>query len=105
MNQFYLSLPVTQCSQDTDLGFLSCPESITAILYSLAVLSSSFTNLKKFRTTQQDSSVKLLSLIIYLPSFTLFIGFLLNKEFEYKLLLLAFKSVNNDGPSCLSDLL
>ena len=59
---------------------LSCPELITAILHSLAVLSSSFTNLKKFRTTLQGSSVELLSLIIYLPSFTLFTGFLLNIE-------------------------
>ena len=50
---------------------LSCPELITAISYSLAVLSSSFTNLKKFRTMLQDSSVELLSLITYLPSFTL----------------------------------
>ena len=59
---------------------LSCPESITAIPYSLAVISSSFTNFKKFRTTLQDSSVELLSLITDLPSFTLFTGFLLNKE-------------------------
>ena len=59
---------------------LSCPESFTAILCLLAVLSSSFTNFKKFRTTLQGSSVKLLSLIIYLLSFTLFTGFLLNKE-------------------------
>ena len=59
---------------------LSCPESITAIPYSLAVLSSSFTNSKKFRTTLQGSSVELQSLITYLPSFTLFTGFLLNKE-------------------------
>ena len=35
---------------------LSCPESITAKLYSLAVLSSSFTNFKKFRTILQGSS-------------------------------------------------
>ena len=35
---------------------------------------------KKFRTMLQSSSVELLSLIIYLPSFTLFTGFLLNKE-------------------------
>ena len=40
---------------------LSSPESITAILYSLAVLSSSFTNFKKFRTTLQGSSVELWS--------------------------------------------
>ena len=59
---------------------LSCPELITAIPYSLAVLSSSFTNFKKFRTMLQGSSVELLSLITYLPSFTLFTGFLLNKE-------------------------
>ena len=59
---------------------LTCPESITAILYSLAVLSSSFTNFRKFRTMLQDSSVELLSLITYLPSFTLFTGFLLNEE-------------------------
>ena len=49
-------------------------------LYSLAVLSSSFTNFKKVRTTLQGSSVELLSLTIHLPSFTLFTGFLLNKE-------------------------
>ena len=48
---------------------------ITAIPYSLAVLSSSFTNFKKFWTTLQGSSVELLSLITYLPSFTLFDGF------------------------------
>ena len=36
--------------------------------------------LKKFRTTLQGSSVELLSLIMYLPSSTLFTGFLLNKE-------------------------
>ena len=71
---------LSQDALKTLILLLSCPESITAILYSLAVLSSSFTNLKKFRTTQQDSSVKLLSLIIYLLSFTLFTGFLLNKE-------------------------
>ena len=59
---------------------LSCPKLITAIPYSLAVLSSPFTNFKKFRTTLQGSSVELLSLIAYLPSFTLFTGFLLNKE-------------------------
>ena len=59
---------------------LYCPESITAISYSLAVLSSSFTNFRKFRSTLQGSSVELLSLITYLPSFTLFTGFLLNKE-------------------------
>ena len=59
---------------------LSCPELITAIPYLLAVLSSSFTNFKKFRTMLQGSSVELLSLITYLPSFTLFTGFLLNKE-------------------------
>ena len=59
---------------------LSCPESITAISYSLAVLSNSSTNFRKFRTTLQGSSVELLSLITYLPSFTLFTGFLLNKE-------------------------
>ena len=59
---------------------LSCPDLITAIPYSLAVLSSSFTNFKKFRTMLQGSSVELLSLIAYLPSFTLFTGFLLNKE-------------------------
>ena len=59
---------------------LSCPESITAIPYSLAVLSNSFTNFKKFRTTLQSSSVELLSVIIDLLSFTLFTGFLLNKE-------------------------
>ena len=59
---------------------LFCPESITAIIYSLAVLRSLFTIFKKFRTTLQGSSVELLSLIIYLPSFTLFTGFLLNKE-------------------------
>ena len=35
---------------------------------------------KKFRTMLQGSSVELLSLITYLPSFTLFTGFLLNKE-------------------------
>ena len=35
---------------------LSCPESITAKLYSLAVLSSSFTNFKQFRTILQGSS-------------------------------------------------
>ena len=58
----------------------SCPESITAISYSLAVLSSSFTNFRKFRSTLQGSSVELPSLITYLPSFTLFTGFLLNKE-------------------------
>ena len=40
---------------------LSCPESIIAIPYSLAVLRSSFTNFKKFRTTLQGSSVKLWS--------------------------------------------
>ena len=55
---------------------LSCPESITAIPYSLA-LCSSFITFKKFRTTLQGSSVELLSLITYLPSST---GFLLNKE-------------------------
>ena len=59
---------------------LSCPELITATPYSLAVLSSSFTNFKKFKTTLQGSSVELLSLITYLRSFTLFTGFLLNKE-------------------------
>ena len=35
---------------------------------------------KKFRTMLQGSSVELLSLITYLPSFTLFTGFLMNKE-------------------------
>ena len=45
----------------------SCPESITAISYSLAVLGSSFTNFKKFRTTLQGLSVELLSPITYLP--------------------------------------
>ena len=59
---------------------LSCSESITPILYSLAVLSNSFTNFKKFRTTLQGSSVELLSLITYIMSFTSFTGFLLNKE-------------------------
>ena len=59
---------------------LYCPESITAISSSLAVLSSSFTNFRKFRSTLQGSSVELPSLITYLPSFTLFTGFLLNKE-------------------------
>ena len=59
---------------------LFCPESITAIIYSLAVLRSLFTIFKKFRTTLQGSSVELLSLIIYLPSFTLFTGFCLYKE-------------------------
>ena len=55
-------------------------ESITAILYSLAVLRNSFINSKKFRTTLQGSSVKFLRLIIYLPSFTLFTGILVNKK-------------------------
>ena len=82
---------------------LSCPESITAILYSLAVLSNSLMNFKKFRTTLQGSSVELLSLIIYLPSFTLFTGFLLNKELNTNCF--SFKFVNNEGPSYLSDLL
>ena len=59
---------------------LSCPESITVIPNSLAVISRSFTNFKKFRTTLEGSSVELQSLITYLPSFTLFTGFLLNKE-------------------------
>ena len=40
---------------------LSCPELITVIPYSLVVLSSSFTNFKKFRTTLQGSSVELWS--------------------------------------------
>ena len=35
---------------------------------------------KKFRTTLQGSSVELLMLVTYLPSFTLFTGVLLNKE-------------------------
>ena len=52
----------------------------SAIPYSLAVLSSSFTNFKKFRTTLQGSSVELLSLITHLLSITLFTGFLLTKE-------------------------
>ena len=54
--------------------------SLLSKLYFVSVLSSSFTNFKKFRTMLQDSSVELLSLITYLPSFTLFTGFLLNKE-------------------------
>ena len=83
---------------------LSCPELITAIPYSLAVLSSSFTNFKKFRTMLRGSSVELLSLITYLPSFTLHL-LPVEQRTKYKLLLLAFKSVNNDGPSYLSDLL
>ena len=71
---------LSQDALKTLILLLSCPELITAIPYSLAVLSSSFTNFKKFRTTLQGSSVELLSLITYLPSFTLFTGFLLNKE-------------------------
>ena len=59
---------------------LSCPKLITAIPYSLAVLSSSFTNFKKFRTTLKGLSVELLSLITHFPSFTLFTGFLFNNE-------------------------
>ena len=83
LNYVELILSVTTCHKMFSRHWsllLSCPELITAILHSLAVLSSSFTNLKKFRTTLQGSSVELLSLIIYLPSFTLFTGFLLNKE-------------------------
>ena len=70
---------LSQDALKTLISVLSCPESINGIPYSLAVLSSSFTNFKKFRTTLQGSSVELLSRIIYLPSFTLFTDFLLNK--------------------------
>ena len=68
---------LSQDALKTLISVLSCPESINGIPYSLAVLSSSFTNFKKFRTMLQGSSVELLSYITYLPSFT---GFLLNKE-------------------------
>ena len=44
------------------------------------LISRALMNFKKFRTMLQGSSVELLSLITYLPSFTLFTGFLLNKE-------------------------
>ena len=43
-------------------------------------LSLSLSLFKKFRIMLQGSSVELLSLITYLPSFTLFTGFLLNEE-------------------------
>ena len=59
---------------------LSCPESNTAILYLLAVRSNLITNFRKFKSTLQGSSVKLLSLMTYFLSFTSFTGFLLNKE-------------------------
>ena len=86
--------------------FLFCPESITAILHSLAALSSSFTNFKKFRTTLQGSTVELLSLIIIiLPVLHTLHWLPAEQRTECELLLLAFKSVNNDGPSYPSDLL
>ena len=85
---------------------LSCPELITAIPYSLAVLSSSFTNFRKFRTMLQGSSVELLSLITYRSPVLHTLHWLpVEQRIEYKLLLLAFKSVHNNGPSYLSDLL
>ena len=84
---------------------LSCPELITAIPYSLAVLSSSFTNFKKvqnnaarliYRTPKFDHISPVLHTLHWFP---------VEQRIEYKLLLLAFKSVNNDGLSYLSDLL
>ena len=92
---------LSQDALKTLISALACPESITAIPYTLAVLSSSFTNFKKVQNNAARLTC-LISLIIYLPSFKLFTGFLLNK-IEYKLLLLAFESVNNDGPSYLFD--
>ena len=92
---------LSQDALKTLILLLSCPESITAIPYSLAVLSSSCTNFKKFRTTLQGSSVELLSFIIYLPSFT---GFLLNKELNTNCFSLPL-NLYNDGLSYLSDLL
>ena len=76
-------MSITTCHKTLSTQYsllLSCPESITAIFYSPAVVSNSFINFKKFRTTLQGSSVELLSLITCLPSFTLFTGFLFNKE-------------------------
>ena len=72
--------------------------------YSLAVLSSSFTNFKKVqnnaarlicRTSKFDHISPVLHTLHQFP---------VEQRIEYKLLLLAFKSVNNDGPSYLSDL-
>ena len=84
---------------------LSCPELITAIPYSLAVLSSSIHKLQKVqnnaarlicRTPEFDHISPVLHTLHWLP---------VEQKIDYKLLLFAFKSVNNDGPSYLSDLL
>ena len=78
---------------------LICPESITAILYSVAVLSNSFTNFRKFqnnaarlifRTPKSDHITPVLHTLHWLLD---------EQRIEYKLLLFAFKSVNNDSPS------
>ena len=54
----------------------------------------------------QGSSVELLSLITYRSPVLHTLHWLpVEQRIEYKLLLLAFKSVHNDGPSYLSDLL
>ena len=60
---------------------LSRQESITAILYSLVVIvAHSQTAKSSERRCKQGLFDEILSLITYLPSFTLFTGFLLNKE-------------------------
>ena len=67
-------------------------------------LTPSFQLYISLQICSKDSSVELLSLITYLPSFTLH-WLPVEQKIEYKLLLLAFKSVNNDGPSRPSSLL
>ena len=74
-------------------------------LLAACVLHNSFTNFKSSKQRCKfATSVELLSLIIYLLSFTL-LWPPVEQRIEYKLLLLAFKSVNNEGPSYLPDLL
>ena len=81
---------------------LSCPELITAIPYSLAVLSSSIHKLQKV----QNNAARLICRTPVFDHISPILHWLsVEQRTEYKLLLLAFKSVNNDGPSYLSDLL
>ena len=107
LNYVELILSVTTCHKMFSRHWsllLSCPESSITIFYSLAVRSNSFTNLKIqnnaarliCRTPKSDHISPVLHALHWLP---------VEQRIEYKVLLLAFKSVNNDRPSYLSDLL
>ena len=105
-NQFCPSLSHPRCYQKSSALPL-CLVLITVIHFLLGAPKIWYVNFKKFK-------IRLTALVVlsglttyYLRSFVLYTGFLSNPAFStiFFLLVLTFKSLNNQTPSCLSDLI